>query len=151
MKQLRLSNQPFTGYILWQISNLWQKRLLKTLKSLEITHVQFILLSGINKLCSEKTLITQAKLAEFVNTDIMMTSKVVRNLLNRGMLNRRQHPKDTRAYILELTVKGKSVLIEAENLVSKAEIKFFTPLECKLEKFNTRLEKLLKANKNPER
>ncbi len=35
------------GFLLWQVSNLWQKLQRKALSQLNLTHVQFALLSGI--------------------------------------------------------------------------------------------------------
>ena len=148
MKQLKILNQTFTGYMLWQVSNLWQKMLLKELSQLEITHVQFLLLAGIDKLSGKKLQLTQAQLASYINTDIMMTSKVVRNLLKRGLIIRNPHPKDTRAYTLSLTVKGKSVFLEAEHIVVKMEKLFFSSIGDKLEKFNDRIAKILISNKS---
>src|SRR3546814_15453085 len=42
---LRPENSP--GFLLWQVTNQWQRRLRATLEPLGLTHVQFVLLAGL--------------------------------------------------------------------------------------------------------
>lgn len=107
--------QPWldSGFRLWQLSNAWQRHVAHLLKDLEITHVQYLLLSGVSYLNQQRVAVTQKGLAELVHSDIMMTSKVVRSLEKHGLLLRATLKSDTRARSLIITNKGKEVLAAA--------------------------------------
>ncbi|MEM7443713.1 MAG: MarR family transcriptional regulator [Pseudomonadota bacterium] len=123
---LRPENNP--GFLLWQVTNLWQRRQRANLDSVGITHVQFILLAGLAWLDKREGHVNQARLAQFCKTDPMMTSQVVRTLATQGLLERDRHPTDGRARHLKLTAAGARVLNEAMPLVLEADAQFFDSL-----------------------
>ena len=55
---------------------------------------------------------------------------VVDKLENDGLVVRRRNPLDRRAYALEITDKGRRVLGQADELVSKVEHDFLAPLSA---------------------
>jgi DNA-binding MarR family transcriptional regulator len=115
------------GYLLWQVTHAWQRRVESTLTALDITHLQFVLLAGIGWLTKNGELITQVQLAEFCKIDVMQISQVASKLEIKGLIDRPMHPMDTRAKALTLTTRGESVFRQAIPLVEKLDQEFFGP------------------------
>ena len=113
------------GFILWQITNLWQRKMNSALKDLELTHVQFALLAGIAWLERFERPITQVRLAKYAGTNIMMTSKVIRTLEKKDFILREECEDDTRAKCVSLTEKGIQRFEKALNIVRAVDEKFF--------------------------
>jgi MarR family transcriptional regulator, organic hydroperoxide resistance regulator len=116
------------GFLLWQVSNHWQRSLRHALGPYGITHVQYILLSGIAELETMAEEVTQARLAQQCRTDVMMTSQVVRTLESSGFIERHDHPTDRRAKRLVLTAEGLDKLNQATPAVLDADENFFSAL-----------------------
>ena len=88
------------GFLLWTVSNAWQRRVRAALEPLGLTHVQFVLLASLAWLARDGAVVTQVELARHAATDVMMTSQVLRALESRGLLERHPHPADARARAL---------------------------------------------------
>ncbi|MHB8396030.1 MAG: MarR family winged helix-turn-helix transcriptional regulator [Thermoplasmataceae archaeon] len=116
------------GFLLWQGTNLWQRRQQAVLKEFNLTHVQFVLLAGLTWLSGEDENITQIALSRFTRTDRMMTSQVVRTLVKKGLLTRSRHPTDTRAYIVKVTDAGLELVNRAIISVESTDREFFSVL-----------------------
>jgi DNA-binding MarR family transcriptional regulator len=114
------------GYLLWQVTHLWQRQVEATLTELDITHLQFVLLAGIGWLNNQGDLLTQVQLASFCKIDVMQVSQVVRKLEVKQLVNRSAHPTDTRAKILTLTATGSKKLNAALPLVEQLDAEFFS-------------------------
>ena len=123
---LRPENNP--GFLLWQVTNLWQRCQRSKLDEIGITHVQFILLAGLAWLDQREGPVNQSRLAQFCKTDPMMTSQVVRTLEGQGLLERTRHPTDGRARHLQLTASGAKLLNEAMPMVLETDADFFRAL-----------------------
>jgi MarR family transcriptional regulator, transcriptional regulator for hemolysin len=113
------------GFLLWQITNLWQRKMNSALKELDLTHVQFALLAGVAWLERFEKPITQVRLAKYANTNIMMTSKVIRTLEKKGLILRDECEADTRAKCVSLTKEGIQRFEKALNIVRAVDEKFF--------------------------
>lgn len=113
------------GFLLWQVSNLWQKLQRKALSELNLTHVQFALLSGIGCLEIQQGTVNQTALSKHVGADIMMTSQVIRTLETKGLVKRHREPSDPRAFSLSLTDEGRNVTKEALKIVENVDANFF--------------------------
>ncbi|SDN19552.1 DNA-binding transcriptional regulator, MarR family [Paenibacillus sp. yr247] len=118
------------GFLLWQVTNLWQKNLRQALHDLDLTHVQFILLASTEWLNTQSTQedVTQAQIAGHAHIDPMMASQVLRNLEKKGFLIRKEHPTDTRAKSISLTQAGERMVSQALDIVVKADRRFFAKL-----------------------
>lgn len=116
------------GFLLWQLTNLWQQSMRAALVPLGITHVQFVLLASVAWLERSQVLVTQAVLSRNAHTDVMMTSQVVRTLEEKGLLTRSVHPTDTRARLVSLTEDGRNVTRRAFTVVEGADEQFFREL-----------------------
>jgi len=136
------------GFLLWQVSNLWQRKMKAGLSGLELTHVQFVLLAGIVWLNQQGESVTQAKLAAHAKTDIMMTSKVLRTLEQKGLVERKPHTTDTRAKSLTTTVEGYQLFRKAIRIVDRIDNEFFEVSGCEIKDFISCLQAVLALNQS---
>lgn len=132
-----------TGFLLWQVTNLWQREIKKALVPYDITHSQFVLMASIHWLTLEKKEVTQIMLSMHTKIDPMTTSTVLRTLLQKNMVSRQEHQTDTRAKTVSLTENGKKIIKDAVVTVEQFDHNFFSALEKKLQGFNQNLLKLL--------
>lgn len=114
------------GFLLWQVSNLWQRQQRRALAEIGLTHIQFVLLASTMWLEQYKEPITQIRLSQQAQTDPMMTSQVVRVLVKSKWLSRRRHPQDSRAFALKLTPEGRELASRGIPLVEEVDGKFFS-------------------------
>lgn len=136
------------GYLLGQLTLLWQRKLKKVLDPLDLTHTQFVLLTSIAWLTNKSENVTQVEIANLNNFDRMMVSKVLRTLQTKKLITRQEHATDTRAKIVNLTTDGKKVLQTALTKVEEADIDFFSGIDKKIADFNLCMEELIGANKD---
>jgi DNA-binding MarR family transcriptional regulator len=134
------------GFLLWQLTNLWQQRMRSALAPLGITHVQFVLLVSVAWLENSDKLVSQASLSRHAHTDVMMTSQVVRTLEEKGLLTRAMHPTDTRARVVSLTAEGRKVAQQAVTVVEAADEQFFRELGGQASDFARSMQLLIRAN-----
>src|SRR3954467_3426438 len=99
-----------TGFLLWQVTNLWQREIKKALEKYALTHSQYVLLASIQWLTLNNQDVTQILLSSHTKIDPMTTSTVLRNLQTRGLLQRQEHSTDTRAKTVGLTESGKKII-----------------------------------------
>ncbi|EMO64806.1 MarR family winged helix-turn-helix transcriptional regulator [Leptospira borgpetersenii] len=124
-----LQVEESTGFLFWQITNLWQKRIRENLLILDLTHVQFVLLASLAWFEETSQKATQVRLAEHAKTDVMMTSKVLRSLESKKLLTRQPDPEDSRANCLFLTLEGKKLVEKAVHIVESTDKLFFSILK----------------------
>jgi DNA-binding MarR family transcriptional regulator len=113
------------GFLLWRATLAWQRAIRAALAPHDLTHVQFVLLASLWWLTEHGDPPTQAALAAQAGTDAMMTSQVLRKLEAAGLVDRRPHPRDTRARLLALTLAGRERLRGALADVEAADAEFF--------------------------
>jgi DNA-binding MarR family transcriptional regulator len=136
------------GYLLGQVTMLWQRKIKKTLDPLNLTQTQFVLLAALGWLSKKNNAVTQVDIANQGNADRMMVSKVLRTLQDKKFISRQEHPTDTRAKVIRLTNEGAKVLQRALTAVENADIDFFSALGNKLSSFNQNMVKLTEQNKD---
>lgn len=136
------------GFLLWKVSNSWQRQIKKALKPFNLTHSQFVILTNIYWLTTQKIEITQIKLSQVTQIDPMTTSTIIKNLIQRNLITRREHSTDTRAKLIDITNKGMTLIIPAIKIVEDFDISFFKILETQSENFNCNLTKLLEDKNN---
>jgi DNA-binding MarR family transcriptional regulator len=112
------------GFLLWKISNAWQRRQREALLPFELTHAQFVLLATATWHSDSETL-TQARLAELSGVDPMTTSQIARTLESAGLVKRREHPEDPRAKEITTTTAGREKARAALLVVEKTDSAFF--------------------------
>ena len=131
------------GFLLWRVSADWQRRLRKELDELELTHVQFVILSSVAWLSRMQPKTSQVDVARFAKIDVMTTSKSIRALQARGLIERSSDAQDARSKCLELTPNAQELLKRAITAVEAADVDFFKPLGADLESFKASMKALL--------
>ena len=136
-----------SGFLLWQVTNLWQREIKKALESYDLTHSQFVLMASIHWLTLHKQDVTQILLSSHTKIDPMTTSTVLRTLQAKGLLQRQEHLTDTRAKTVGLTDNGKKIIKQAIKTVEIFDKTFFETLADKTKLFNEQLLALLEQRK----
>ena len=131
------------GFLLWQVTNLWQREIKKALEPYDLTHSQFVLMASIHWLTLQKEDVTQVLLSSHTKIDPMTTSTVLRTLQAKNLVQRQEHPTDTRAKTVGLTDSGKKVIKQAVKTVESFDGVFFSTLGSKAQLFNEQLLTLL--------
>jgi MarR family transcriptional regulator, organic hydroperoxide resistance regulator len=132
-----------SGFLLWQVTNLWQREIKKALEQYGLTHSQFVLMASIHWLTIHKQEVTQIVLSAHTKIDPMTTSTVLRTLQQKGFIQRQEHLTDTRAKTVVLTEDGKKIIKKAVVTVEKFDTKFFSVLGIKTTELNKNLITLL--------
>lgn len=135
------------GYLLGQLTMLWQRKLKKVLDPLDLTQTQFVLLAALGWLSKKSDSVTQIDIANQSNADRMMVSKVLRTLEEKGFITRHEHETDTRAKTIRLTNTGETILQKGLIEVENADLDFFSSLDENLPLFNSNMANLIDRNK----
>ena len=142
-------SEDSSGFLLWQVTNLWQREIKKALEPFDLTHSQFVLMASIHWLTLHKQDVTQILLSSHTKIDPMTTSTVLRTLQTKGLLQRQEHLTDTRAKTVGLTDNGKKIIKQAIKTVETFDKTFFQTLGNNTLLFNEQLLTLLEQkNKN---
>jgi len=134
------------GFVIWQVSMLWQRKLKAALDTLDITHAQFLLLAALDFLSTQKNIVSQQDLARHCRIDKMMTSKILRTMQKKGLLTRKKNKMDTRSKTLVLSDEGNDTLTKALKMVDKVDTDFLLPLGLNSLSFHDDMRILLKTN-----
>lgn len=132
------------GFLLWQVTSIWQKAMRKALDPFELTHPQFVLLFSCKWLNerNEHTGITQVQLAQHTQMDVNVTSQVLRTLEKKGYIQRRPHPTDSRANVISVTKSGDVVASQAVAAVEVEDRAFFSGIGEEIGHLNRLLQQL---------
>ena len=133
-----------SGFLLWQVTNLWQREIKKTLEPFDLTHSQFVLLASTHWLTLHNEDVTQIVLSAHTKIDPMTTSTVLRTLQKKAFIQRREHKTDTRAKTVGLTPKGIEVIKKAVVAVENFNRTFFDVLGENVKSFNKDLITLMR-------
>ncbi|MEM9671052.1 MAG: MarR family winged helix-turn-helix transcriptional regulator [Cyclobacteriaceae bacterium] len=120
-----------SGFLLWQVTMHWQRQMKQGLDKIGLTHTQFVLLAALQWLSQELSEVNQIDVANHAQVDKMMTSKVVKTLLDKQLVKIKANERDKRAKPLVLTRQGKKTLEDALAIVRRVDTKFFLPLQNK--------------------
>jgi len=135
------------GYLLGQLTMLWQRKQKRVLDPLDLTQTQFVLLAALGWLSKTSNAVTQVDIANQSNSDRMMVSKVLRTLEDKRFITRQEHETDTRAKTIRLTANGELVLQKALIEIENADLEFFAALDTKLSSFNKNMVQLIEKNR----
>lgn len=135
-----------TGFLLWQLTNLWQREIRKALEPFDLTHSQYVLLASTHWLSMQQQEVTQILLSQHTNIDPMTTSTVLRTLQAKNLLQRREHSTDSRAKSVALTAQGLEIVKQAVVAVEAFDRAFFSRLGAELPVFNRLALVLLKES-----
>jgi DNA-binding MarR family transcriptional regulator len=141
------SPEDSPGYLLGQVTMLWQRKIKKVLDPLDLTQTQFALLCALAWLSKNNKNVTQIDIANQTNFDRMMVLKVLRTLEDKKFVTRQEHEIDTRAKTIRLTANGEIILQQALIEIENVDLDFFGGLEIKLPSFNKNMAQLIDNNK----
>jgi DNA-binding MarR family transcriptional regulator len=113
------------GFLLWQVTNHWQREQRAALEPLNLTHVQYVVLAVGVWLSRGGDAITQAQIAAEARIDPMMASQVLRTLEDKRLVRRAPHPTDSRAKAVEVTDGGRALAAQATQVVEDVDERFF--------------------------
>jgi DNA-binding MarR family transcriptional regulator len=133
-----------TGYLLWQVTMQWQLSMNRALREMDLTLTQFSLMAGIYWLTQQQKAITQQQLADFANTDKMMTSKVLIVLERKHLIEKKNDRIDSRAKLVSITPKGTQILRAAYQIVQQVDNSFFKSVAKDKVVFDDLLLRLMK-------
>ena len=143
-----INQEESTGFLLYNLTTLLQRRMKRELDVLDITHMQFVLLATLKRLSKTNKAITQIEIATESKADKMMVSKVLRTLQTKGLVTREEHSTDTRAKTILLTNEGDLMLQKGFVIVKKVEKDFFECLEKQTDPFNANIKTLISKNQD---
>jgi DNA-binding MarR family transcriptional regulator len=113
------------SYWLHHAASRWRAELGRRLAVLELTPTQFDVLSALG--WADRTIgkPTQQNIAAHAGIDRMMTSKVLKVLIARGLAERERSAMNLAAYTVHLTALGRGVLGGATAIARAAERELF--------------------------
>lgn len=132
-----------SGYLLWQVTMQWQLGMNRALGKMGLTLTQFSLMAGLYWLSEKQEAVTQQQLADYANTDKMMTSKVLMVLEKKQFVERVKDPGDSRAKQLRITDTGTQTLREAYQIVQQVDEVFFKNVKKDKATFDSFLMRLI--------
>src|SRR5256885_2574318 len=94
------------GFLLWQVSKLWQRQLDYVFKDLGLAHTQVIILGNIVRLTKENEKISQILISSVTKVDPVTTSQIIRLLEKKKLIKRVVSSDDKRAYHIVPTDEG---------------------------------------------
>ena len=131
------------GFLLWQVTMRWQRRIKQGLDPLGLTHTQFVLMAALQWLLSAREDVYQVDVANYAQVDKMMTSKVFKTLIGKQLVRMRTSAEDKRAKQVMLTPKGREVLKQALSVVGRIDTEFFSSLEEQKSEFRQMMQLLM--------
>ena len=146
--QLKLGAEAETipGFLLWQVSKLWQRHLTIALEDLKLPSTQAVILANVLRFTEERRPVTQADLAEVAKVDRMTASQSLQSLELKGYITRKASPGDRRTNRVLLTTKGRRIALEAIKRLAATHNAFFSPLRGETDVIVSYLQQLIHAN-----
>lgn len=115
------------GFLLWHVSTSWRGSIELALKSVSLTHPQFVILATLGWLTRKGDRVTQAAVGKMAGLDPNTVSQIIKGLEQKEYIIR-EVSTDGRAKNPILTKKGSDVLKKAMPLVETKDADFFEKL-----------------------
>jgi DNA-binding MarR family transcriptional regulator len=115
------------GFLLWHVSTAWRGSIEDMLKSISLTHPQFVILATLGWLTRDGDRVTQALIGKMAGLDPNTVSQIIRGLEQKELITREQS-SDGRAKNPILTKKGSTLLKKALPAVESKDAEFFHQL-----------------------
>ena len=123
-----MSEGPTPGFLVWRLSMKWRVAVDRALAPLGLTHAQYSVLASLLGLGRAGHRPSQRQLADHTGLEPLYVSKLARALETAGLLERADHPDDTRAVALVLTDSGRDVTRRAVRIVQQLHERLLEPL-----------------------
>ena len=124
----RPTETPTVGYLLWRLTTRLRAAVDRALVPLGLTHAQYTLLASLYGLSRAGGQPSQRELSDWTGLEPIFVSKLARALEHGGLLERAEHPTDTRALQLRLTDHGTAVARRAIAIVQALQEEFTAPI-----------------------
>lgn len=124
------SPEESPGFLLWHVSLAWRSSIEEILRSLDLTHPQFVVLATTAWLTRKGDHISQSDIGKTAGLDPNTTSQILRGLEAKNFIKRTRSLNE-RSKNPELTSLGSTVLHKALPAVENADAKFFESLSSK--------------------
>lgn len=134
------------GFLLWQLSTMWQRSVRKALDEHGFSHPQFVVIAIALWFMENNLELTQAKVIQMSKLDPMTVSNVAQKLEQLKYLKRSESQSDPRAKSLTLTSLGVQRVQELIPLVEGVDREFFDTLDSGEQKELVRLFQKLSKN-----
>lgn len=118
-----------SGFLLWQVTTMWQREIKKALEDVELSHASFVILASLLWFEEQNVEITQTTIINHTKLDKMTVSKNLKSLVLKGFVKRFENENDTRAKTIVLEIQGKEMAIKAVKIVEKIDRDFFGKLQ----------------------
>jgi DNA-binding MarR family transcriptional regulator len=138
--------EAIAGFLLWQVSKLWQQRLALSLQDLGLPPTQAVILANVLRLSEEGGEVTQSSLSKATKVDRMTASQTLRALEAKRLITRRSSKTDSRTNQIRLTDYGRETAFETVARLAAAHRAFFRPLKGDKGKMVSYLQRLVRAN-----
>lgn len=117
------------GFLLWQTTVVWQRKIKKALEIHHISHAQFVIMATLRWFEAHGYETTQVVIVQQTKLDKMTVSKSLKKLVGLGLVNRIEHESDSRAKSVTLTEQGKHMVGILVPLVESIDAQFFEALD----------------------
>ena len=133
-----------SGFLLWQVTTLWQRQIKSALNVVNLNHSGFVILASLLWFKEQKTTVTQTTIIEHTKLDKMTVSKSLKTLEKDNFILKSENEIDTRAKTITLTNEGVKLAIKSIKIVENIDNDFFSILDIEdKNKLNSLFIKLL--------
>jgi MarR family transcriptional regulator, organic hydroperoxide resistance regulator len=121
-------HSPTPGFLIWRLAMKLRVAVDRALAPLDLTHAQYSLLASLYGVQRSGRRPSQRELADHTGLEPLYVSKLARTLEAAGLVERIQHPDDTRAVQLSLSARGEQVVLRAIATVRALHGELMAPL-----------------------
>lgn len=130
----KIPKEQSSGFLLWQITTIWQRKIKIALENVNLSHSGFVILASLVWFKEQNQEVTQTTIIEHSKLDKMTVSKSLKTLEKDNLILRTENEKDTRAKTIILTDKGFNLAIKSIKIVEDIDIQFFAKLNIEEKK-----------------
>jgi DNA-binding MarR family transcriptional regulator len=141
-----LNPENYAGFLIWQLSNKWEKYVNQKLKEFNTNQGECFHLIALLQLSTRLSEVTQVDISEVTGGSIMNTSKILRSLEQKQWITR-QTASDSRAKSVAVTEAGLQVAIATTEGLAAANQDFYDQHHTPA--FIATLQKLNQKHKQP--
>lgn len=131
------------GFLLWQTTIAWQRRIKKVLEPFGVSHAQFVIMALALWFEKHGQVPTQVLLSQASRLDKMTVSKALKVLVTQELVERSESVYDTRAKSIVLTLHGKGMIRKLVPLIEQIDTEYFSSLSKQEERSFMHCLKLL--------
>ena len=114
------------GFLLWQTTITWQRKIKRALDPYGIIHAQFVILAILLWFEQIKQQPTQVIISNWSKLDKMTVSKSLKTLAAKNYVTRVEHIRDSRAKGVYLTSAGRELVTQLVPVVEGIDEQFFS-------------------------